>query len=232
MDSKLRCTFEMPLENDKTVSLTFWLKGICYLVVSVTFSHIPIRVTDSQTPHCVFPIKTNNRTILIPLDVITRNSLLHYFRFCSVCCQCFPICNTSLITRYLFMNCVCSFTSCPATSLHVFLSLYFHSTTLHHPSLSLHSMRVKATKLCLPLPPLLRLTTLCCPSRPAPRWMMARWRRSWKSASGCRWRCRGYGKKTCRSGWVTFVILSMWHGQFVWHHLIITLSENILLLFL
>lgn len=69
------------------------------------------------------------------------------------------------------------------------------------PSLSLHSMRVKATKLCLPLPPLLRLSTPHCPSQPVPRWTTERWRRSWRSASGCRWRCRGYGKKTNRSGW-------------------------------
>ena len=99
------------------------------------------------------------------------------------------------------------------------ICLYFH-LTLHHvsaclfisvlpplarrpppPSFSLHSMRVKATKLCLPLPPLLRLSTPCCPSQPVPRWMTERWRRSWRSASGCRWRCRGYGKKTNRSGW-------------------------------
>ena len=68
-------------------------------------------------------------------------------------------------------------------------------------TLSLHSMRVKPTKLCLPLPPLLRLSSPRCPSQPVPRWMTARWRRSWRSASGCRWRCRGYGKKTNRSGW-------------------------------
>lgn len=68
------------------------------------------------------------------------------------------------------------------------------------PSCSLHSMRVTASKLCLPLP-LLRLNTLPCPSQPAPRWTMERWRRSWMSAGSCRWRCRGYEKKTNRSGW-------------------------------
>lgn len=70
-----------------------------------------------------------------------------------------------------------------------------------HCPLSLHSMRVKAPKLCLPLPPLLSLSTPHCPSPPAPRWTTPRWRRSWRSASSCRWRCRGYGKKTNRSGW-------------------------------
>lgn len=69
------------------------------------------------------------------------------------------------------------------------------------PPLCLHSMRVKAPKLCLPLPPLLSLNTPHCPSPPAPRWTTLRWRRSWRSASICRWRCRGYGKKTNRSGW-------------------------------
>lgn len=33
--------------------------------------------------------------------------------------------------------------------------------------------------------------------------MMARWRRSWRSVRGCRWRLRGYGKKTNKSEWVT-----------------------------
>lgn len=70
-----------------------------------------------------------------------------------------------------------------------------------NPPLSLHSMRVKAPKLCLPLPPLLRLSTPRFPSPPAACWTTPRWRRSWRSASSCRWRCRGYGKKTNRSGW-------------------------------
>lgn len=75
------------------------------------------------------------------------------------------------------------------------------SPPLQPPPLSLHSMRVKAPKLCLPLPPLLRLSTPHFPSPPAPCWTTPRWRRSWRSASSCRWRCRGYGKKTNRSGW-------------------------------
>lgn len=100
---------------------------------------------------------------------------------------------------------VCIFISLPAVSLHVSSSppLPPHSVALPHPGF-LHSMRLKASNLCLPLPPLLRLNTLCSPSRPAPRWMTERWRRSWKSASGCRWKCRGYEKKINRSGWVCF----------------------------
>lgn len=88
------------------------------------------------------------------------------------------------------------FTSFPILSLYV-------SPHLQPPPLppSLHSMRAKAPKLCLPLPPLLRPSTPHCPSPPAPRWTTLRWRRSWRSASSCRWRCRGYGKKTNRSGW-------------------------------
>lgn len=69
-------------------------------------------------------------------------------------------------------------------------------------SLSLHSMRVKPRILCLLLPPLLRPSTHHCPSPPAPRWTTERWRRSWRSASDCRWRCRGYGRRTNRSGWM------------------------------
>lgn len=87
--------------------------------------------------------------------------------------------------------------SLPAMCLHVSPSL---SATSPSPP-SLRSMRAKATKLCPSLPPLLRPSTRHCPSRPAPRWTTVRWRRSWRSASGCRWRCRGYGKKTNRSGW-------------------------------
>lgn len=92
---------------------------------------------------------------------------------------------------YFFMDYF--FTSFPILSLHV------SSPPPPPKPLSLHSMRVKAPKLCLP--PLLRPSTQHCPSPPAPRWMTPRWRRSWRSASSCRWRCRGYGKKTNRSGW-------------------------------
>lgn len=98
--------------------------------------------------------------------------------------------------------------SCVMLFLHGFFSphspscLFMSPPTFNppHPP-SLHSMTAKAPKLCLPLPPLLRPSTPHCPSPPAPRWTMPRWRRSWRSASSCRWRCRGYGKKTNRSGW-------------------------------
>ena len=96
-----------------------------------------------------------------------------------------PISSTSLcITHYMFYLFiydffVCTFISLLAMSLHVssspsllsLLSLCSHPVVHPHPD-SFHSMRVKASKLSLP--PLLRLSTLCCPSQPAPRWMMER----------------------------------------------------------
>lgn len=170
---------------------------------SQMFSSCLMYFTDVNV--CTCKIATLDQNESHQIETFT----IHFFLsvivpLCSVFVPSYPSATTSLhrsLHGYLFIHdlFVFSFHSPPLLSAHLFIPLL--PLALPHPH-SLHSMRVKATKLCIPLPPLLRLSSPHCPSQPAPRWTTGRWRRSRRSASGCRWRCTGYGKKTNRWGWV------------------------------
>lgn len=207
MDSKLRCAFEIPLENDKTVSMSSSADERQFPLSFTCTRHILSHVA-SRIPH----ITEVCRPMLV---ILYAKEWSHIQTFILHVLFQFGVFFISLISTHhhnhprradLFISdCLCCSSHslpCVCMSLPPLLSLF--SPPPPTPSSlppSLRSMRAKATKLCPPLPPLLRPSTRHCPSRPAPRWTTARWRRSWRSASGCRWRCRGYGKKTNRSGW-------------------------------